>query len=218
MIIEARGIHKSYDELLVLKNVNISVNKGEIVSIVGPSGAGKSTLLNILGTIDKADQGTVMINDRDISLLKSNELSLFRSKHIGFIFQHHHLLPEFSALENVCMPSLIAGNSKKKAENRASALLSYLGLSERLHHKPSQLSGGEMQRVSVARALANNPDIILADEPSGNLDTKNAEELHALFLKLQKEFQQTFIIVTHNLKLAEMSNRIIELRDGRIYS
>lgn len=212
------NIHKSYGSVEVLRGIDLFIDKSEVVAIVGPSGAGKTTLLQITGTIDNADTGSVVINDNDISKLKSNALASFRNAHIGFVFQFHHLLPEFTALENVCLPALIGGKSKAQANVRAKELLGYLNLSHRLHHKPSELSGGEQQRVAVARALVNNPSLILADEPSGNLDTDHAKELHALFFDLRKKFGPTIIIVTHNMELAAMADRKIEMRDGRIYN
>ena len=193
------------------------VNKGEIVSIVGASGAGKSTLLHIVGTLDKADRGELVINDQPIHALSSNALSAFRNEHIGFVFQFHHLLPEFTALENVCIPAFIKGDSRSKCEKRALDLLEVLGVADRASHKPAQLSGGEQQRVSVARALMNNPSIILADEPSGNLDSENAATLHKLFFHLRDTMNQTFIIVTHNEDLANISDRTVHMRDGLIY-
>lgn len=216
MVLKARNIHKSYGNLPILKGINLDVEKGEIVSIVGASGAGKSTLLHILGTLDRPDQGILTINNTEVNTLNEKSLSAFRNKHIGFIFQFHHLLPEFSALENICIPSFIRGDSKSSATKRAYELLDLLGLKDRADHKPTELSGGEQQRVSVARALANNPSIILADEPSGNLDTENATSLHSLFFELRKEIEQTFIVVTHNEELANISDRIIHIKDGLI--
>jgi len=215
-MIKAYGICKSFGKLTVLKDINIEINRGEIVSVVGASGAGKTTLLHILGTIDKADKGKVQINGVDISQMNDNKKAVFRNKNIGFVFQFHHLLPEFTALENTFLPALIAGESRRKAVEKAKHLLDYLKLSERLEHKPSQLSGGEQQRVAVARALINSPAIILADEPSGNLDSNNAKELHQLFFNLRKEFNQTFVIVTHNEELASMSDRKIKMKDGEL--
>ena len=215
-MLRARNIEKHYGSLHVLKNVDINIAKGEIVSIVGSSGAGKSTFLHILGTLDKPDKGEVMLHDQRIDKLSGKALSKFRNKNIGFIFQFHHLLPEFTALENVCIPGWIAGNKKKDTENRAIELLSTLGLGQRLTNKPNQLSGGEQQRVAVARALINNPAIIMADEPTGNLDSANAKELHQLFIDLRNKYQQTFLIVTHNEELARMSDRILMMKDGKI--
>lgn len=200
----------------VLKGVDITINRGEIVSIVGPSGSGKSTLLHILGTLDKPDRGEVFLNDETISHLQGNRLANFRNKHIGFVFQFHHLLPEFSALENVCIPGWLTSRSKNEVRQRAEELLKILGLSQRLENKPNQLSGGEQQRVAVARALINKPDIVFADEPTGNLDTANAKELHQLFFDLRKEFNQTFLIVTHNEELAQLSDRTLTMKDGKI--
>ena len=215
-MLEARGIHKSYGKLHILKGVDLDVNKGEIITIVGASGAGKSTLLHIIGTLDQQDQGTVRLNNVEVGSLSSKKLSAFRNEHIGFIFQFHHLLPEFTALENICIPAFIANKGKKQTENRAYELLDLLGLKDRAHHKPNELSGGEQQRVSVARAMINNPSIILADEPSGNLDSNNAESLHHLFADLRDRLQQTFVIVTHNENLANMANRKIFMKDGQI--
>jgi lipoprotein-releasing system ATP-binding protein len=215
-MIKAEGILKSYNDLKVLKGIEVRIEKGEIVSIVGPSGAGKSTLLHIIGTLDKADKGTVQINDINVTELTGKKLASFRNKNIGFIFQFHHLLPEFTALENVCVPAYIAGIGKKEAENKASELLDFLGLKDRLDHKPKQLSGGEQQRVAAARALINNPLVIMADEPSGNLDSASATELHKLFFQLRKEFNQTFVIVTHNEELANMADRKLTMKDGKI--
>lgn len=215
-MLKVRSIKKSYGKLDILKGVDLDVAHGEIVSIVGASGAGKSTLLNIIGTLDKPDSGSVLIKGAEVNSLKSSQLSAFRNKHIGFIFQFHHLLVEFSALENVCIPAYIAGTSKSEAEKRATELLKLLGLGDRLEHKPAQLSGGEQQRVAVARALINNPAMILADEPSGNLDSHNARELHQLFIDLRRQFNQTFIIVTHNEELADLSDRKVLMKDGLI--
>jgi lipoprotein-releasing system ATP-binding protein len=215
-MLEGRELSKSYGSLKVLKSVDISIGKGEILSITGPSGAGKSTLLQILGTLDSFDTGTLRYDDSDISVLKPNEIANFRNNNIGFIFQFHHLLPEFTALENVCMPALIQGMNKSDAESKALKLLDKLGLKNRLNHKPNELSGGEQQRVSVARALVNSPSIIFADEPSGNLDTENAKDLHELFLKLRDELGHSFVIVTHNNELATMADRLIEMKDGQI--
>jgi lipoprotein-releasing system ATP-binding protein len=216
MMIQAKDIKKKYESLEVLKGVSIDVKAGEVVSIVGASGAGKTTLLHILGTLDKAESGSLRINDTDINSLNDKKLSQFRNKNIGFIFQFHHLLPEFSAIENVCIPAYIAKVSKQGAEDRAKELLDYLGLSHRLGHKPSQLSGGEQQRVAVARALMNNPAVVLADEPSGNLDSATSKELHRLFFELREKFNQTFVIVTHNEELANMADRKLVMKDGII--
>ncbi|MEN9350489.1 MAG: hypothetical protein RL372_1467 [Bacteroidota bacterium] len=215
-MLKATNITRKYNDLQVLKGVDIFVNKGEIVSIVGSSGAGKSTLLHILGSLDKANTGEIWINNQRIDTLKEKELAKFRNQHIGFVFQFHHLLPEFTALENVCIPGWIAGTPKNELETRALELLKILGLQDRATHKPSELSGGEQQRVAVARALINNPDIVFADEPTGNLDSKHAQELHELFLHLQKTMGQTFLIVTHNEALAKMSDRVIHMKDGYI--
>ena len=215
-MLKATNITRNYNDLSVLKGVDIFVNKGEIVSIVGSSGAGKSTLLHILGSLDKANSGEIWINNERIDTLKEKELAKFRNQHIGFVFQFHHLLPEFTALENVCIPGWIAGTSKNELEARALELLKILGLEDRASHKPSELSGGEQQRVAVARALINNPDIVFADEPTGNLDSKHAQELHELFLHLQKTMGQTFLIVTHNEALAKMSDRVVHMKDGNI--
>lgn len=220
-MIEAKDIHKLYGELEVLKGVDLHIKKGEIVAIVGPSGAGKTTLLHILGTLDKPSQKSnnfIRINATDILNLKDKKLSKFRNEHIGFIFQFHQLLPEFTALENVCIPAYIGNRSIKEAEKEGIRLLDFLGLSERIHHKPSELSGGEQQRVAVARALINNPDVIFADEPSGNLDSEAAKKLHELFFKLRDEFGQTFVIVTHNQELANMADRKLIMKDGKIVS
>jgi lipoprotein-releasing system ATP-binding protein len=215
-VIKAIQIQKSYGPLQVLKGVDLQVEKGELVSIVGASGAGKSTLLHIIGTLDKPDAGEVIMNDIRLSGLNEKELAHFRNKHIGFVFQFHHLLPEFTALENVCIPGFIAKTKESVVNNRAKELLDFLGLKDRLEHKPGQLSGGEQQRVAVARALINSPGVILADEPSGNLDTHNAKELHNLFFRLRTEMQQTFIIVTHNEDLANMADRKIVMQDGKM--
>ena len=215
-MIQATGIHKSYGSLEVLKGIDLHIAKKEIVSIVGASGAGKSTLLHILGTLDKADSGQLIIDGTEVSKLNDTQLAAFRNQKIGFVFQFHHLLPEFTALENVCIPAYIGGMGKKEATEKAMQLLDYLNLSERKDHKPSQLSGGEQQRVAVARALINQPAVVLADEPSGNLDSKSAEELHKLFFSLRDEMGQTFVIVTHNPTLAAMSDRTITIKDGKI--
>jgi lipoprotein-releasing system ATP-binding protein len=215
-MIEATGIKKAYGELKVLKGIDLIINKKEVVAIVGASGAGKTTLLQILGTLDKPDDGTIFYEGKDISRLKGRQLASFRNSNIGFVFQFHQLLPEFSALENVCIPAFIAGKGKSESEARASDLLSFLNLGDRLDHKPSELSGGEQQRVAVARALINNPAVILADEPSGNLDSENKNELHKLFFRLRDTFDQTIIIVTHDRELAGMSDRILQIRDGLI--
>ena len=216
-MIKATNIHKYFDNLHVLKGVNLMVNKGEIVSIVGASGAGKTTLLQILGTLDKASKNedyNLEINATEIKSLSDKKLAKFRNEHIGFIFQFHQLLPEFTALENVCLPAFIKGTKKIEAEKRAKELLNFLGLEERHDHKPNELSGGEQQRVAVARALINNPDLIFADEPSGNLDSESAENLHHLFFKLREEFGQTFVIVTHSEELANMADRKLVMVDG----
>jgi lipoprotein-releasing system ATP-binding protein len=215
-VIKAENIHKSYGSLQVLKGITVDIRKGEIVSIVGASGAGKSTLLHILGTLDKADTGKIMLNSTDISSMSEKKLSAFRNKEIGFVFQFHHLLPEFTAIENICIPAYIAGISKKEAMARAEELIGLLDLKDRKEHKPSELSGGEQQRVAVARALVNRPSVILADEPSGNLDSANSEELHNLFLRLRNELEQTFVIVTHNKELADMADRQLLINDGII--
>ena len=219
-MIVAKNIHKYYNDLHVLKGVDLNISKGEIVSIVGPSGAGKTTLLHILGTLDHAsgNSNELQINDTNIMALGDKALAKFRNEHIGFIFQFHQLLPEFTALENVCIPAFIKNTPKDIAEKRAQELLDFLGLKDRFHHKPNELSGGEQQRVAVARALINNPDLIFADEPSGNLDTESAENLHALFFKLRDEFGQTFVIVTHNEELANMADRKLTMVDGKIVS
>jgi lipoprotein-releasing system ATP-binding protein len=215
-MITGKNIYKRYGTVEVLKGVDIDIQKGEIVSIVGPSGSGKSTLLHILGTLDKADKGTVTMNNTAINDLSGKKLAAFRNKHIGFVFQFHHLLPEFSAIENVCIPGWLAGRKKTEVKAEAERLLTMLGLSQRVENKPNQLSGGEQQRVAVARALINKPDIIFADEPTGNLDSANAKELHQLFFDLRKEFNQTFLIVTHNEELAQLSDRVLHMKDGII--
>jgi len=215
-MIEVKEIEKSYGSLQVLKKVSLSIENSKVVTIVGPSGAGKSTLLHIIGTLDKPDGGEVIIDGVNLNSLSDDKLAEFRNRHIGFVYQFHHLLPEFTALENVAMPALIAGKSRKESFDRAKELLDFLKLSDRVGHKPAQLSGGEQQRVSVARALMNNPELILADEPSGNLDTENARKLHDLFFVLRDTFKQTFIIVTHNEELAQLSDRKIVLQDGRV--
>lgn len=217
-MIEANGIYKSFGNVNVIKGIDLHIDKGEIVTIVGASGAGKSTLLQIIGTLEKADKGDVIINGQNISKMSQKTLAAFRNKNIGFVFQFHHLLPEFTALENICIPAFIAGISKSNALNKASQLLDYLNLTERANHKPSMLSGGEQQRVAVARALINNPAVILADEPSGNLDSQNAKELHELFFKLREQTGQTFVIVTHNPDLAQMADRTLTIKDGKIES
>lgn len=215
-MIRLTNIKKSYGDLTVLNDINLDIQEQKVTVIVGPSGAGKSTLLHIIGTLDKADAGKVHFSDTDISTLKDRQLSEFRNKHIGFVFQFHHLLPEFTALENVAIPALIAGTSKKEAEQKALDLLELLGVAARKNHKPSELSGGEQQRVAVARALINNPEVVLADEPSGNLDSDNARDLHNLFFKLRDQLNQTFIIVTHNQELADMSDYKVLMKDGKI--
>ena len=214
-MIKAENINKSYGNLHVLKDITLEINQGEVVSIVGPSGAGKTTLLQILGTLDRADSGSVRYGETDVSKLKEKEMARVRNEHIGFVFQAHHLLPEFTALENVCIPALIKGESLKEASERAMELLSFMKVEERAQHKPSQLSGGEQQRVAVARALMNNPMAVLADEPSGNLDSQHARELHELFFRLREQYKQTFVIVTHNEELAAMADRKITIIDGK---
>lgn len=215
-MIKAQGITKFYGKLQVLKGVNVSISKGEIVSIVGSSGAGKTTFLQILGSLDKPTEGSITINDVNVTALSDKKLAEFRNKNIGFVFQFHHLLPEFTALENVCIPAYIAGKSKSETEAKAKELLNFLGLSERMEHKPNELSGGEQQRVAVARALINDPAVIFADEPSGNLDSATAKELHKLFFTLRDKFNQTFVIVTHNEELANMADRKLVMKDGNI--
>jgi lipoprotein-releasing system ATP-binding protein len=215
-MLSAKNIRKRYDKVEVLQGVDLTINSGEIVCIVGSSGAGKSTLLHILGTLDTPDSGEIFLNNIPVHSLKNKKLAEFRNHHIGFVFQFHHLLPEFTALENVCIPSWIAGNSKRQTEKDAVQLLETLGLKDRLHNKPGALSGGEQQRVAVARALINKPDIVFADEPTGNLDSVHARELHELFIDLRSQFKQTFLIVTHNEEMAEMSDRILHMKDGKI--
>ena len=215
-MLEAKGIKKSFGKLQILKGVDLDIKRGEIVTIVGPSGAGKSTLLHIIGTLDSPEAGNVHINGVSVNSLSPKKLSAFRNEHIGFIFQFHHLLPEFTALENICIPAYIAKKGKKETEAKAYELLELLGLAHRADHKPNELSGGEQQRVAVARALINNPSIILADEPSGNLDSKNAESLHHLFVDLRDRLNQTLVIVTHNENLANMADRIVHMKDGLI--
>jgi lipoprotein-releasing system ATP-binding protein len=215
-LIEATNITKSFGSLAVLKGINASIRQGEIVTIVGASGAGKTTFLQIAGTLMRPSAGTIIINDTEVSRLRDRELAKFRNKHIGFVFQFHHLLPEFTAIENVCIPAFIAGVSRNDAMKRAREIIDFLGLSHRLDHKPNELSGGEQQRVAVARALINNPDVILADEPSGNLDSHNKKELHELFFTLRGKYNQTFVIVTHDTELAGMSDRTITMHDGML--
>lgn len=215
-MLKAKGIYKSYGTLQVLKGVDIDISKGEIVSISGSSGAGKSTLLHILGTLDNADSGEIFLENKKVNALNGKELANFRNEHIGFVFQFHHLLPEFSAIENICVPGWIAGKKSKDLTKRAMDLLKLLNLKDRADHKPGELSGGEQQRVAVARALINNPSIVMADEPTGNLDSANAKELHNLFIDLRERFQQTFLIVTHNEELAQMSDRILHMKDGKM--
>lgn len=215
-MIEIKGVTKNFGSLQVLKGIDLRIEKGEIVSIVGPSGAGKTTLLQILGTLDKPDSGSVVVDGIETSTLSTNKLSEFRNRHLGFVFQFHQLLPEFTAIENIMIPAYIAGMKPKEARSRAEELLAFMGLSDRATHKPNELSGGEKQRVAVARALMNNPAVILADEPSGSLDSKNKEELHKLFFELRDKFGQTFVIVTHDETLATLTDRTIHLKDGRI--
>ncbi|HPR25757.1 ABC transporter ATP-binding protein [Lentimicrobium sp.] len=217
-MIQAKEIVKSYGSLKVLKGVSVQINKGEIVSVTGASGAGKSTLLHILSTIDRADSGYVAVDGIDTGKLNDRKLAEFRNRKVGFVFQFHHLLPEFTALENVCIPAFIAGTGRKQAEKKAMELLEFLNLQERAAHKPAELSGGEQQRIAVARALVNNPSVIMADEPSGNLDSVNARQLHQLFFDLREKFNQTILIVTHNEELAGMSDRRLYMRDGLIYN
>jgi len=215
-MLKATGLYKSYGALQVLKGVNLEVAEGEVVAIIGASGAGKSTLLHLLGTLDTPDQGTVQINSKDVFGKSQKELADFRNQNIGFVFQFHNLLPEFTTLENVMIPGMIAGEDNKTLTEKATGLLSRLGLKDRLHHKPSELSGGEQQRTAVARALINSPALVFADEPSGNLDSKNASELHHLFLELRREFKHSFVIVTHNMEFAGMADRKLEMKDGQI--
>jgi lipoprotein-releasing system ATP-binding protein len=217
-MIRTKNIIKSFGELQVLKGIDLEISQGEIISIVGASGAGKTTLLQIIGTLMQKDQGEVWIGDTNIDTLKDKQLARFRNQKIGFVFQFHHLLPEFTALENVCIPGFIAKRSRKEVESRAKDLLAFLGLESRLEHKPNELSGGEQQRVAVARALVNEPAVILADEPSGNLDSQNKKELHEMFFILREKFNQTFVIVTHDIELSEMSDRMIRMKDGEIIS
>ncbi len=217
-MILAQNIHKQFNDLEILKGVNLEIKQGEIVSIVGSSGAGKTTLLTILGTLDRPSSGTLSFNGEDVSRLSDKKLAAFRNQNIGFVFQFHQLLPEFTALENICIPALIAKKSKKESEKRATELLEIFNLNHRAQHKPSELSGGEQQRIAVARALINHPKVIFADEPSGNLDSKNAAELHDLFFKLREEFKQTFVIVTHNAEFASKADRTLTMRDGKIIS
>ena len=215
-MLTATTIYKRYGTVEVLKGVDVTIQRGEVVSIVGPSGSGKSTLLHILGTLDKPDKGEVFLHQQNVTGLQGNNLASFRNRHIGFVFQFHHLLPEFSALENVCIPGWLSNKNKTEVKARATELLKILGLSHRMENKPTQLSGGEQQRVAVARALINKPDIVFADEPTGNLDTANAKELHQLFFDLRQQFQQTFLIVTHNEELAQLSDRLLQMKDGKI--
>ncbi|MBR6161829.1 MAG: ABC transporter ATP-binding protein [Bacteroidales bacterium] len=215
-MIDIRHVEKRFGDLHVLKDITLTIEKSKVVTIVGPSGAGKSTLLHLIGTLDRADSGEILLNGVNVTTLTDNQLSEFRNRHIGFVFQFHQLLPEFTAVENVALPAMIAGQSKKEALLHATELLDFLKLSDRVGHKPNELSGGEQQRVAVARALMNNPELILADEPSGNLDTENAKKLHQLFFDLRDQFHQTFVIVTHNVELAALSDRTIVLQDGKV--
>lgn len=215
-MIELQNITKSFGSLQVLKGIDLTIEKGEVVSIVGPSGAGKTTLLQIIGTLDRPDTGSVLVDSIDVTSLSQKALSDFRNRHLGFVFQFHQLLPEFTAIENIMIPAYIAGTSNKKAKQRAEELLQFMGLSDRAHHKPAELSGGEQQRVAVARALVNNPAVILADEPSGSLDTKNKQELHQLFFDLRDKFGQTYVIVTHDEHLATITDRTIHMSDGQL--
>ncbi|MDZ4793440.1 MAG: ABC transporter ATP-binding protein [Bacteroidota bacterium] len=215
-MITGKNIHKRYGTVEVLRGVDVEINKGEVVSIAGPSGSGKSTLLHILGTLDKADAGAVTMNNTNVNALSGKKLAAFRNKHIGFVFQFHHLLPEFTAWENVCIPGWLAGRKKAEVREKAEELLKMLGLANRMENKPNEMSGGEQQRVAVARALINNPDIVFADEPTGNLDSANARELHQLFFDLRDKFNQTFLIVTHNEELAKLSDRVLYMKDGKI--
>lgn len=217
-MIEIRNVEKSYGDLHVLKDISLTIENSKVVTIVGPSGAGKSTLLHLLGTLDRPDSGEIIIDGTKLTSLNDNQLSEFRNQHIGFVYQFHHLLPEFTAAENVALPAMISGKSRKEALLRAVELLDYLKLKDRVDHKPNEMSGGEQQRVAVARALMNNPELILADEPSGNLDTNNAKKLHQLFFDLRDQFHQTFVIVTHNEELASLSDRKIVLQDGLLIS
>jgi len=214
MLLEAKNIHKSFGKLHILRGIDVYVEQGEMVSIVGKSGSGKSTLLHILGTLDRADQGEIRINETNVQQLSAQQLAAFRNQHIGFVFQFHHLLPEFTALENVCIPGFIQRKPAAQVHQRAIELLEYLGLADRLHHKPAELSGGEQQRVAVARALINQPDIVFADEPTGNLDSTASADLHRLIQQLRQDYGQAFVIVTHNYELAELSDRRLEMRDG----
>ena len=215
-MLTGKNIYKRYGALEVLRGVDLEIKKGEVVAIVGPSGCGKSTLLHILGSLDKADKGDIFINNTGLTQLSGNKLAAFRNKHIGFVFQFHHLLPEFTALENVCIPGWLAGRTRHEVKVKAEKLLTLLGLKDRNENKPNQLSGGEQQRVAVARALINNPAIVFADEPTGNLDSANAKELHQLFFDLRKQFDQTFLIVTHNEELSQLSDRTLHMKDGKI--